>query len=280
MIYLSEEELDKIIQDDVPYWDITTELLNLKGKAKLVISNRNAECVLCGSEEASRIAKKLSLEVTEFKPSGSKLLPNEVFFKAFGDVKNVHKAWRICANLMEHMSGIATKTYEMVKKAKAVNENIEIVTTRKSVGFNKRLIIKSILTGGAMPHRLGLSDSILIFDQHKIFFKTEQNFIDAIKRLKQKAKEHKVSIEVSSLEEAVKYVDIVDMIQFDKMAPSLLKEAVSRLKSVKPSIIILIAGGVNLSNVEEYARTGVDVIVTSSLFSAAPADFKATIEPI
>ncbi|MGC8588458.1 MAG: ModD protein [Hydrogenobaculum sp.] len=280
MIYISDEEIDKFIKDDVPYWDITTELLGIKSFATITISNRKKECILCGTEEAKRIAKKLDLDVNYFKPSGAILRPDEAFFEASGDAKDIHKAWKICLNILEYMSGIATQTYEMVRKAKSVREDIEIATTRKMIGFNKGLTIKSILTGGAIPHRLGLSESILIFDQHKVFFKTHEDLLKAIKNLKQRAKEHKVCVEVSSLDEALIFIDAVDMIQFDKLGVELLEKAVKRIKSLKPEMVVLAAGGINMSNVEQYASTGVDILVTSSLYQAPMMDFKAEIKPL
>jgi len=280
MIYISDEEIDKLIKDDVPYWDITTELLDIKSFAAIAISNREKECILCGTEEAKRIAIKLNLQINFIKPSGSVLKSEETFFEASGDAKDIHKAWRICLNILEYMSGIATQTYEMVRKAKGVREDIEIATTRKMIGFNKGLTIKSILTGGAIPHRLGLSESILIFDQHKAFFKTHEDLLKAIKNLKQRAKEHKVCVEVSSLDEALIFIDAVDMIQFDKLGVELLEKAVKRIKSLKPEMVVLAAGGINMSNVEQYASTGVDILVTSSLYQAPMMDFKAEIKPL
>ncbi|GAB6078721.1 ModD protein [Hydrogenobaculum acidophilum] len=280
MIYITDEEIDKFIKDDVPYWDITTELLDIRSNATLTISNRENECILCGTEEAVRIAKKLDLDIKDFKPSGTVLKPNESFFEAYGYAKSVHKAWRLCLNILEYMSGIATKTYEMVRKAKSVNGNIEIATTRKTIGFNKSLTIKSIITGGAIPHRLGLSESILIFDQHKIFFKNHEELLRAVKNLKHRAKEHKVCIEVSSLEEATTFIDVADMIQFDKIDVKLLEKAVKHLKAIKPDLIVLAAGGINISNIEHYAATGADILVTSSLYQSPMMDFKAEIKPL
>jgi len=280
MIYITDEEIDSFIKDDIPYWDITTELLGIKSSASITISNRKKECILCGTEEAARIAEKLNLQINFVKPSGGVLKSEETFFEASGDAKDIHKAWKICLNILEYMSGIATQTYEMVRKAKSVREDIEIATTRKLIGFNKGLTIKSILIGGAIPHRLGLSESILIFDQHKVFFKTHEDLLKAVKNLKQRAKEHKVCVEVSSLEEALDFIDIVDMIQFDKLNPELLEKAVKHIKSLKPEIVILAAGGINMSNVEQYAGTGVDVLGTSSLYQAPMMDFSAEIRPI
>jgi molybdenum transport protein len=82
------------------------------------------------------------------------------------------------------------------------------------------------------------------------------------------------------LEEALDFIDIVDMIQFDKLNPDLLEKAVRHIKSIKPEMVILAAGGINMSNVEQYANTGVDILVTSSLYQAPMMDFKAEIRPL
>jgi len=102
MIYITDEEIDKFIKDDIPYWDITTELLNIKSSATIAISNRKKECILCGTEEAIRIANKLNLQINFVKPSGNVLKSEETFFEASGDAKDIHKAWRICLNILEY----------------------------------------------------------------------------------------------------------------------------------------------------------------------------------
>ena len=55
MIYITDEEIDKFIKDDVPYWDITTELLGIRSNATLIISNRKNECILCGCKDSQEI---------------------------------------------------------------------------------------------------------------------------------------------------------------------------------------------------------------------------------
>ena len=72
-------------------------------------------------------------------------------------------------NILEYSSGIATRTKKMVDKAKLVNPHVAVLATRKSFPGTKELSIKSIIAGGAFPHRLGLSETILIFKQHVAF---------------------------------------------------------------------------------------------------------------
>jgi molybdenum transport protein len=138
-----------------------------------------------------------------------------------------------------------------------------------------------MVAGGGFPHRLGLSETILIFKQHLSFLGGIEKLCEMLKSIKAKACEKKVIVEVEGLEEAVKLCKQgVDGLQFDKVSAEELKKAVSILKNINPSIVILAAGGINESNIEEYAKTGIDAIVTTSVYYAKPIDIGCKITPI
>lgn len=102
-----------------------------------------------------------------------------------------------------------------------------------------------------------------------------------IKKVKAKACEKKVIAEVESLDEAIELCkNGIDGLQFDKIPCDILRENVSILRDINPSIIILAAGGINENNIHDYAKTGVDAIVTTSVYYAKPIDIGCKIEPI
>ena len=80
----------------------------------------------------------------------------------------------------------------MKEKIDKVNPNCELLTTRKTFPFSKRFCIKAATCGGAMPHRLGLSETILFFDGHRIIYKNNEEFYEAIKNIKNKTSEKSV----------------------------------------------------------------------------------------
>jgi molybdenum transport protein len=137
-------------------------------------------------------------------------------------------------------------------------------------------MMKAIVAGGALPHRLGLSESILIFKQHLVYMGGLSGLLEQINPLKQRFQEHKICIEVETVEDAlVVAASGVDIIQIDKMSLGTLKELAQNLKQRYPHVKLAAAGGITLNNVQEYAATGVDILVTSSLYFGKPADIAA-----
>lgn len=280
MIYLTDNELDYIITEDIPIYDLTSLTLDLKGKASITFLTRQ-DGIVCGTEEVARVFEKFGIEISSFKSSGEEILAGDTLISGIGLASKIHQAWKVSQNILEYMSGIATLTHRFVSKAKAVNPNISIVTTRKIAPGTKKLVLKSIITGGAMPHRLSLSDSVLIFQEHLKFLGGLDKLLTNIKQIKGRNKEKKITLEVSSLEEAFSAMKAgIDVIQFDKASLEDISKAVSYRDSNKYNTLIAAAGGINFDNVDMYAKTGVDIIVTTSLYWAKPLDIKTVIEPM
>ncbi|WP_037373319.1 ModD protein [Anaerovorax odorimutans] len=281
MIYISDEDIDRLIKEDVPYIDLTTWVLGFGEEIGRSIYFTRQDAVLCGTEEVIRIMNKLNIEVEASKPSGSLIKSGENFLTAKGKAKDLHMAWKMCQNIFDHCSGMATKTKELVDIVKSENPNMEIVTTRKCFPGTKALAVKAIMTGGAYPHRLGLSETVLVFKQHTNFIGGFEGFIKEIPNIKHKLCEKKLIVEATSIDEAAKLCEAgVDGIQFDKLTHEVLKEGVPKLRNISPNVLILAAGGINEKNAKEYAKTGVNAIVTTSLYQAKPIDIGVKIEKI
>ncbi|MCI5168341.1 MAG: hypothetical protein D3903_20175 [Candidatus Electrothrix sp. GM3_4] len=140
--------------------------------------------------------------------------------------------------------------------------------------------MKAILAGGAYPHRLGLSETILIFENHLNLIGGREALPGLLADMKVAACEQKITVECDNLEQAVQAAEAgTDSVQFDKVSSGKLKTWCPELKARFPNLIILSAGGVGPNNVQDYARTGVDGIVLSSVFHAKPADLSVTITP-
>jgi molybdenum transport protein len=91
--------------------------------------------------------------------------------------------------------------------------------------------------------------------------------------------EKKIIVEAVSLEQAKSLCSIgADGIQFDKLTIEDLHKAADYLKSRFPNVVILAAGGINETNISDYAKTNIDGIVTTSLYSAKPIDIGVKIE--
>ena len=87
-----------------------------------------------------------------------------------GAAADLHVAWKVCLNTFDHLSAVATKTRMMVNAAHVENPRCEILTTRKSMPGAKDLLTSAIMAGGAFPHRLGLSETVLVFENRFLLF--------------------------------------------------------------------------------------------------------------
>jgi len=277
-MYINDETIENIIREDIPYIDLTSLVLGInsqKGEIKF-ISRGNA--VISGSEEVVRIFNKLGIESKTVLASGTLVKSGDVIVHAQGNVDALHMGWKVSMNILEYCSGIATRTKYLVDKAKNINPQIEIVTTRKIFPGTKEFSIKAIIAGGAYPHRLGLSETVLIFKQHLNFIGGVPGLIEKLEVIKARSCEKKVIVEIEDFETAIMLSKAgVDGLQFDKINPLELKTIVKAVRSINPSITLIGTGGINESNIEDYARTGIDAISTTSVYFGTPVDIGVTI---
>lgn len=280
MILLSDHELELILAEDVPYGDLTTKSLGIDTQqARITFSTRDYPLVASCTEEAVQLCGLYGLEIDCFVKSGTLIPPKSIFLEAHGEAGNIHLIWKSVQNLLDYAGGIATYTREAVLLARSINPDIVVATTRKIIPFTKKIAIKAVESGGGIAHRLGLSESILVFEYHRIFFPTDEVFAESLNKAKKANPEKKIVIEAETLENALKFASIgADILQLEKMPLTKLSDAVRILRADYPHITLIATGGISVKNIAEYASTGVDMIVTSSPYSAQPADIKVRIE--
>lgn len=278
---LPDYEIERFLEEDLPYGDLTTHLLGIGGcQGEICFSTRH-DTTLCCSEEAARVLEKCGCRVTLQTPSGTRLPSGETFLVAAGPAQALHAGWKVAVNLLEYGSGIATRTARIVTAAREINPCIAVLTTRKSFPGTKKIAIKAICAGGALPHRLGLSETVLVFKQHTAFLGGLEPFLRQLETLRREAVESKIIVEANSPEEALLIAGSgVDLIQVDKLPPDRLKTLVREIRQVNPAVKLSAAGGINEQNAAEYAASGVDILVLSSVYFGKPADIKATITAV
>lgn len=269
-----------MIREDVGLIDLTTVGLDIGSKRAKISFAAKEPIVLCGVEFVDEMCRKLGLETQCFKECGDRLEAGELILEAYGRADCAHKAWKVCQNILEFLSGIASKTDRMLSLARTVNPKIELLTTRKIFPRTKELALKAVYAGGGAHHRLGLYDSVLVFAQHRAFFENEKDFEEQFKKMQHKYLEKKIVVEVSSVDEARYFATLgTDILQCEKMSFEALKQCVVELKKEFPSLLLSATGGIGEHNIVAYAQTGVDFIVTSSPYHAKPSDIKVTIKP-
>lgn len=272
MYFFPDAEIEAILSEDIPYGDLTSRLLGLEKAEGAVECFFREEGVLAGAELAERLFLKAGLSVTRRAEDGSRLPAKTVFLRAVGRADRIHAVYKVAQNVMEYASGIATRTRAMVEAAQAANPDCRVVTTRKHFPGTKRLSLLAVEAGGGLVHRTGLSESILIFDQHRVF---SPDFAERLKTLRRLDPERKVAVEVADVEEGVRAADLgADILQCDKMSPEDVGSLVARAKASHSGLIVSAAGGVNAGNAADYARTGADFLVTSWPYFGRPHDVK------
>ena len=275
-MYIADSYLEQLIREDVPDIDLTTHLLRIGERDGCIEYFTRDEALLCGTEEAERIYRMLGAERIEIEPSGTRLAPGDVFMRVWGHADVLHMGWKCCLNIFEYYSALATKTRAMVDAAHEGNPRCEVLTTRKRMPGTKPLDTKALLVGGSFPHRLGLSETALIFAQHVAFYEGGIDQLAAdIPEIKSRCCEKKLFVEADATDARRFAIAGVDGIQLDKVPAAELASLVKELKDINPQITVIAAGGVNLQNAREYAATGVDGIATTCLHFAKPLDMSA-----
>jgi molybdenum transport protein len=276
---LPDADLEALLRDDAPQGDGTTFALGIGDQPGRMVFRARGDMVLCGAEEARRMGELRGLRlVGTARASSERLKAGDEILTLEGRAADLHVVWKTAQTLMEYLSGIATATATIVDAARAVNPDIGIACTRKNFPGTKAAAIKAVLCGGASPHRLGLSETLLIFAEHRIFLGDEAPAA-TVARLRRQWPERAAIVEVSDEAEALRWQQAgADILQLEKWSIS----AVDRIKrqiSTSP-IRLAAAGGINSANAGDYARAGADILVTSAPYFAPPRDVAVSITPL
>ncbi|UXM95670.1 ModD protein [Bartonella sp. HY329] len=278
MICLNDNMLLSMLDDDCPYGDITTNGLGLtKVNAEITMTART-DMTLCGVEEAARLFHLKHINITQFFKSGDALNAGDVILSGTGKAGAIHEVYKVAQTFMEILSGIASATANIVKEAKAGNSDCHVTCTRKHMPGVKKAALKAINSAGASPHRLGLSDFVLIFAEHRNLFAPDISLENYIMNLRNAAPERKIAIESNNVAEALEFAKAgADIIQMDKVSLEDIAQLKTAFLTFKNPPLLSAAGGINAQNAKSFAQAGADILVTSQPYYAAPKDVKVAI---
>lgn len=240
----------------------------IKGKAVLKIKQ---DGILAGMILAEKVfkTKQPSITFNAFKKDGEKMHAGETAFEVEALVHTILQCERIVLNCMQRMSGIATLTSQYSKKLKGYKT--KILDTRKTTP-NFRLAEKeAVRIGGGVNHRFGLYDMIMLKDNHIDFCGGIEKAINrAYEYVMENNKNLKIEVETRNIDD-VKIVmktgkEKVFRIMLDNFSP---KEIIEALIIINGAFETEASGGINLENIEEYAKTGVDYISVGALIHQA-----------
>ena len=266
--YIYEICRDALKEDLYPSGDITSKLLkNTKKVNAKIISNTNG--IIGGLELAKQTFKILDKKIlfNIKKKEGSKIKKKQVIVEIQGNIKNILTGERVALNFLSHVSGIATKTNNFVRK---VGKKTKICCTRKTIPGLRAIQKYAVNLGGGYNHRFNLSDEYLIKDNHIANSNIRKLITDAKKNRK------KITVEVDNLNQLKKILDLkFDTVLFDNMNVKNLKKGVQLVRNKCETEA---SGNVNLNNLKKIASTGVNRISIGCLtHSVSAIDLKLEI---
>ncbi len=260
------EKLREFLDEDIRSGDITTNAMGMLSSEASATIFAKSQSVLAGMEEAAAIAALMGLEYELLESEGDWVNPGTPVMKFKGKARVLLMVERVCLNIVQRMSGIATKTNRMVTAAREENPDIIVAATRKTTPGFRYFEKRAVTLGGGDSHRYALDDMVLIKNNHITAIGGVTKAIEAAKRSISFSK--KISCEARNLDEALDAAHAgADIILLDNFAPEEVAEAHSVLKkkNLRSRILLEASGGIDESNAKEFAKTGIDIISSGSL---------------
>lgn len=278
---IPDGELERWLEEDVPYLDLTTHLLGIGARPGRIRCLLRHEGTAACTEEAARLFEMAGATARAAVPSGRAVEAGALLVEGEGTAEALHRGWKAAQNLLEYTCGIAGETRKLREAAEAVAPGIPVLTTRKTPPGMKRAAVKAVLAGGGALHRLGISETVLVFDEHMAFCGGLEGFVRMLGGLEKKALEKPIVAECHDEASAFLLAEAgVKLLQVDKMASERLGEMMATMRIRFPSVRVLAAGGINAANAGAYAAAGVHGLVTSAPYHAKAADVKVELFPV
>lgn len=265
----TNEFIAAALQEDIGSGDHST-LASIspeaKGKAVLKIKE---DGILAGVDLAKEIFYHIEPEAsfTLYKRDGDKVANGEMAFEVAAKIHTILQAERLALNCMQRMSGIATLTSIFVDKIKGYST--KILDTRKTTPLFRAFEKEAVRLGGGYNHRMGLYDMIMLKDNHIDFCGGIEKAIELTNEyLKANNLHLKIEVETRSIDDVRRVLAVggIHRIMLDNYMPEALEEAVNLINGRYETEA---SGGINLDNIVDYARTGVDYISAGAIIHHA-----------
>src|SRR3989338_1043840 len=282
--------IELAIKEDIREGHITSNCIiyeNSTTKAHIVFKQSGN---LCGIDIAKKVLYKLDAKIKfkKFFEDGAMINEGEIVAINEGKTKAIISSERILLNFLQHLSAIATTANQYSEKA--IKYDVKILDTRKTIPAFRELEKYAVSCGGCQNHRYGLFDMILIKDNHISAAGSLEKAINLVKNNQEfkklrKAKAMKVELEVETLEQLskvfLKKLDKeINIIMLDNFSIENTRKAVLLIRNANKDIKIESSGCINLENIEEYAKTGIDFISIGAALTLSPKMVDISLEII
>ncbi|HWD54808.1 MAG TPA: carboxylating nicotinate-nucleotide diphosphorylase [Acidimicrobiales bacterium] len=258
-----------LAEDIGPEGDLTAALVPEAATAHYALRARQDGVLAgraCADEAFRRVGPELAL--TWHATDGDELKPGDTVMEVTGALRPILTAERTALNFLGHLSGIATLTARFVIAAHGANPSVQVLDTRKTLPGLRLLEKAAVRAGGGTNHRIGLSDAVLVKDNHL----AGTTITDAVVRARALWPGRMVEIECDALDQVAEAARAgSDAVLLDNMDPATVVEAVrvAHLEAPGP-ILTEVSGGVSLETIGAYAAAGPDRISVGALTHSAP----------
>lgn len=261
---LLEKQIRLWLEEDIGSGDITTmTTIPLDQQSKGILHVKEAG-VLAGIPVAEAVFRVVDpeLQFRALHNDGQSIVQGTVLAEVEGSTRSILLGERLALNLMQRLSGIATRTRQYVDALDGLP--VRLVDTRKTTPGHRMLEKYAVRVGGGHNHRFGLYDAVMIKDNH---IKGAGGIRQAISAARSQIPHTmKIEVEVENFIQLAEAMEAApDIIMLDNMKPVHMKEAVRIMKEKTPHILVEASGNVNLDTIKSIAETGVDVISVGRL---------------
>ena len=276
--------IDEALKEDVGDGDHSSlSCISPEARGKAVLKIKQ-DGILAGVEVAAKIFQQIepSAVFIPFKKDGDEMKSGEKAFEVEASVHTILQGERLVLNCMQRMSGIATLTKQYTDKLKGYKT--KLLDTRKTTPNFRLLEKEAVRIGGGVNHRFGLYDMVMLKDNHIDYCGGIEKAIEkAAEYVKTKKPGLKIEVEARSIDDVKRVISVakgkVFCIMLDNFRPEQITEAV---KLIGKDFETEASGGINLDNIEEYAKTGVDFVSVGALIHQAKSldlSLKASLSP-
>lgn len=262
-----EHLLELAFKEDLPSGDLTTDSLGTrsrKGRAGLLAKD---DLILSGSLlfELAFLKMDEQAKFHWFFKDGDSVLAEQKICVISGNLVQFLKAERVALNILSRLSGIATKTATYVQLSKG--KNFEVLDTRKTLPCWRIWEKKAVKDGGGSNHRMNLSESLLIKENHIVL---AGGVKEAIQRIQVRTKrKHPITVEVRNLREVKAALSFrIKRLLLDNMSDQQIEKA---LTIIPPSVEVEVSGNMNLKRIKNISHLNIDYISVGAITHSAPS---------
>lgn len=258
------ESIKGWLREDVGSGDVTTNVTIPEGHQSKAVIHAKDDGIVAGIHVAELVFREVdrTLSFAAKVKDGDRVTRGTTLAEVEGSTHRLLTGERLALNLLQRMSGIATRTRMYVDALEGLPTRL--VDTRKTTPGHRMLEKYAVRVGGGANHRFGLYDAVMIKDNH---IKGAGGITQAVKRARM-AVPHTMTIEVETenLEQVQEALQAgADIIMLDNMQPGLMREAVAVIREQAPHVKVEASGNVSLETIRGIAETGVDVISVGRL---------------